>query len=289
VIIVPNAPGAHVSGASQITLNGVGAYLANEEWRLDWFDGNSATGSGSTRSTRPTVLGQRFTDISGPTGYTLVCSTSQNVAQMPRDWSFQGLRTSDSTWETLGTESSETAWSQGEMRSYSASGVNTYYGYRISVANDNNANASGIFIGELSVAGTVDTYVSDKFATGSNASGWSAAGSVSVDSTAIGAASDLFTHDISTMWQTAGGNNGYVEIEGLTGFVLKSFAYSTNRANDYIVNGAILGRNGGAGATSYEGYRFEIPDASVSTANSRLSSFMAFDTVITADTSILVE
>jgi hypothetical protein len=117
-----------------------GGYGANQYWSTNY----SVTGwlklyIGSTGK----ILGS----------YALRCSSAQQVTRFPKDWTMEGSD-DNSTWNVLHTITSSTAWSQGELRTFTCDVADTEYKYfRLNISANNGTGSYDPFtqVGEVNL------------------------------------------------------------------------------------------------------------------------------------------
>lgn len=107
----------------------------------DYWQANASTGT----------IQQYTSTYYVPISYVVEAPSANASTYAPKNWTFQ-CSPDGSTWTTCGTETNQTAWGDGEQRSYSCSGVVAQYRYfRLNVS----ANNGGTYlaVGELYVTG----------------------------------------------------------------------------------------------------------------------------------------
>lgn len=110
---------------------GSGTYWLGTTAGMDWLQLD--TGAGSS-----VVLGR----------YDVRVNTIPEAARAPKNWTMQGSN-NGSTWDTLDTQTNQTAWTSGQTRSFTPSVMTTAYRYfRLSIT-ANNGDATYTQVAEL--------------------------------------------------------------------------------------------------------------------------------------------
>jgi hypothetical protein len=123
-----STPSPNVTSAS--TTNGAGY----EAFRA--FDKNT-TSTAWSANTSTGILKYNFGSAKWASDkYVVTGSNDTNANRSPKTWTFEGSN-NDSTWTTLDTRSSETAWSMGETRTYTFSNAVVYQYYRMNISANN--------------------------------------------------------------------------------------------------------------------------------------------------------
>jgi hypothetical protein len=122
-----------------------------------WWAFDSATGPGnmwlSEIGVAPAWVAYELSAPRTVTQYGVQYTNGSLTSRAPRDWQFQGFN--GTSWVTLDTRTAQTAWTQGEVRTFTIAAPAAYRRYRLHVTNDNDDSQPIVVvsIGELYLTG----------------------------------------------------------------------------------------------------------------------------------------
>ena len=131
------------SGVSSASSTSHAAWKAFDDSLIAWNMWQTANGN-------PTGwLQYQFTSAKTIQRYVIwACSNNGSyLTRYPKDWTFKGSN-NGSDWDTLDTQTNQTGWFQGDVRTYSFSNTTAYLYYRLDVS-ANNGDGGYLIVFEL--------------------------------------------------------------------------------------------------------------------------------------------
>lgn len=194
-------------------------------------------------------LGPGYSALIG--SYQIRVNSVPEPARAPKNWTMKGSA-DGRTWATLDTRTNQTAWASGETRSFTVSGVSTYYRFFRLDITANNGDATYTQVAELFLIGTPqflpDFAPHDLTGNSSHSPFVASASSVFSFNAAYKAFDGVITGASSAKnWLGTGGGTDWLQLDCGAVYTLTSYnVASQNEPNRAPKNWTMQGSNNGS-------------------------------------------